>query len=205
MDRICNAHDCNNINRRKLSSLYCSPRCAQKQKRFRKENKIGSVFGSVAVSRTGNLLDDVFTNASMGLISGAADPVNTVSRNVVQTCVPYALEVVRKRPIISFLAGLGAYMAANHLFTNCTTTTTTENGETTSSESCKKATSLQKTGTAIAGVLGTNFLIDNILGDSRFIEELLNGGRTGVSASTNPVNTVNTPNQNFQPIQFFSN
>lgn len=204
MDRICNAHDCNNVNHRKSSSLYCSERCRQKQKRFRKENKIGSVSG-ISVSRTGNLLDDVFTNASMGLISGGGDPVNTVSRNVVQTCVPYALEVVRKRPILSFLAGLGAFMAANQLFTNCTTTTTTENGETTTSESCKKATSLQKTGTAIAGVLGTNFLIDNVLGESRFIEDLLNRGRTGVSPSTNPANTANTPNQNFQPIQFFSN
>ena len=197
MDRICYAHDCNNVNHRKASSKYCSERCGQRQKRFRRENRISGVSGA-SIQKSGNLLDDVFINASMGLISGGADPVNTVSRNVVQTCVPYALEVVRKRPIISFVVGLAAFMGANYLFTNCTTTTRTENGETTTSESCKKASSLEKTGTAIAGVLGTNFLIDNILGDSQFIEELLNGGRTGVSPSTNPVNTA-------QPVTFISN
>jgi len=189
-NKICGAYDCSNVIRgRRASSAYCSDSCRQRQKRFRKDNGIiGSPvsIGAQSVAPTGSLISDVSANASISLLRGSGDPLSNMMSGAVGTCIPYAIEAIKKYPLLSLALALGGYKAAEHVFSSCTDTTTVKDGKKEVATTCKKANALQKTGGAVVGVLGGAYIIENAVSFLPVLEAAMTPGRSRVRPRYKP-------------------
>jgi len=165
MDRICQAHDCNNVIRsNNPRQLNCSKACKTRHSRYKKENGFSSGISGMRVPSTGNFIADISTNATAALLNPTVtDPLAAMSNNALRTCLPYALQKVKDRPFLSLFMAIGGTWAANSFFSNCTTTVTTEDGVERTSKSCKKASGLQKASSAAVSILGANYLMDSVV------------------------------------------
>lgn len=200
MENICQANHCSNVIRgRRKDARYCSESCKQVQKRYNKANGItGSISRRSAVpvkiDPTGSLVNDAAVAASIGLLSnGGSDAVSTITGNVMQSCIPYALKSIKERPIASLLFAFGGYKAASSLFKSCTTTITkSKSGRDVSSKSCKPASPLHKTGGAALAVLGANHLLDAMMNLHSANMATSDTGQTRVRHGSTPNNTSDT-------------
>lgn len=166
MENFCNAHDCDNVIKgRRADARYCSNYCSEKEKRHRKLN--GSARISARSPRsmpiTGNIMNDISANAASALLSpSVSNPMSAMGNNALMTCIPHALQALKKHPFLSLAFGVVGYWGANKFFKNCTTTVTIEDEKERISKSCTKATGLQKSGSAAILVIGGSMLMDMI-------------------------------------------
>ena len=140
---------------------------SQTQKRYRSENQLSPSIARTkrVVEPTGNLINDAASSAAIGLMSNGSNPIATMGNSMIQTCAPYAINKVKERPISSLFLALGGFYGATKFFNTCSTTTeTTKGGNTKQIKTCKKASALQKTGTAAVSILLGNYLLDAIAG-----------------------------------------
>jgi len=173
---ICKAHDCDNtIKGRRNDALYCSNYCRERAKRHRKLNgthSTSSVGSARAMPITGNIVNDISANAASALLSpNISNPMAAMGNNALMTCIPHAFQAIKNKPFLSLFLGIGGYWLGGKFFNNCTTTVTIEDGKESKSESCQKATGLQKSGSAAIGVIAGSFLLDAI-------QPILNGSST---------------------------
>jgi len=193
MENLCEAHDCNNVIRgRRADSKYCTESCKQRQKRFNKSNGIVSSrsYNRAAVAPTGNLLNDISSNAAMSFISnGSIDPITNIGNTTMRTCLPYAAEMIKKRPLLSLLLAGGGFVAADSFFSNCSTSETTKNGNKEVTKTCTTANALQKTGGAAATVLVGNYIVDLIFDSLKLNTNVSDTGQTRVRHGSNPRKT----------------
>jgi len=168
MEKICHASRCTNvIHGRRADARYCGEPCKQFAKEERKLNGGASISAPARrhrVKPTGNLIDDAALSATLGLMSNGTDPVKSITTNVMDTCVPYAIETVRKRPIVSLIAAVGGFKLASNVFKSCTTTITKgDDDKDDVSTACAPASAIHKTGGAAAAILSVNYLLDQFL------------------------------------------
>lgn len=165
--KICNAHDCSNQVYGRQDKKFCSERCKQTQKRYRKENGIVSAPHIARVKPTGDIITDVATNAANVLFTSKntlQSPLASIGNSAMNSCVPYAIETVRDHPFRSMVLALGGYKAIGRFLQSCTTSTTVVDGKTQVTKSCTSATALQRSGGAAAAVILGNAFIDFLLG-----------------------------------------
>ena len=196
MDNLCQAHHCSNVIRgRRKDARYCSESCKQVQKRYNKENGFVGVrrqsnVTPVKIDSTGSLVADASASAAIGLISnGAADPMTTVTTNVLNSCIPYAFRMIQERPLLSVFLAFGGVKFASHFLKSCSITTTIDkDGKKDTSKTCKPASALQKSGGAALAVLGGNHLLDQITTLSNANSAVSDTGQTRVRHGFNPSN-----------------
>jgi len=215
MENICQAHDCNNVIRgRRNDAKHCCESCKNRAKRYRKMNGITSPSNHnsrLAVSNSGNIINDIATNATVGMIrNGASDPIRTIGNSAMNTCVPYAVEMVKKHPLLSIALAYGGFKLADNFFSSCSTSTKTVNGEIEVTETCKQATALEKSGGAAGAVVIGNWLIDSFMSNIEQISGSSDVGNTQGNTQVNPRYTrvslldkavdyiANHPNQKIQ-------
>lgn len=201
VENICQAHHCENVIRgRRADARYCSESCKQVQKRYNKENGHTALTGFSTSRRrrrvdpTGDLVADVSTAAAVNLFSNNGNMIGSV----VDTCAPYAIDKVTKRPIPSLLAALGGVATAKRLFKKCVITTeipSDDDGKkkskpTKSTKTCSPASGLQIGATAMAFVLGANYLLDHILAPNASIGVNGDTGQTRVKPASDTANAA---------------
>lgn len=183
MENICNAHDCNNVIKgRRSDSKYCSNYCGNKMKRHRRNNGMqgAAPVRNYPINKSGDLIGDLAQGISQPLMDfNNSNPIPSMGQNVVRTLVPECLEMIKKHPFRSlFLLG-GGYLLGNSIFGGCETTTTTDSkGKKQTSETCKKASGLQKTGTSV----GTLFLVNTVINS---VKEPVNQNIGGIATGSN--------------------
>jgi len=190
MENLCQAHDCNNVIRgRRNDARYCTESCKNREKKYRKSNGIttANYNSKLAVSNSGNIINDIATNATVGMIrNGAADPIRTIGNSAMNTCVPYAIEMVKKHPLLSIALAYGGFKLSDNFFSSCSTSTKTVNGVAEVTETCKQATALEKGGGAAAAVVVGNWLIDSFISNLDQISGSIDTGNTPGNTRVNP-------------------
>ena len=176
MDNICQYSECDNVIRgRRTDAKYCSESCKQNNKRKNRLSVGSSVGTGIGTTRrrrraaapviTGNVMNDIAANSAMSLVGNVAsglDPMASVSASAMETCIPYAIESIKKNPFISLGLGLIGFKAAASIFKSCTVIEKTVDGKTVKEKSCSTASGLQKAGGAAALIIGGNYFLDLI-------------------------------------------
>ena len=164
------------------------------QKRFNKENgtsNVPSIGSRTRVEHTGNFIDDVSINTAFSLLNGNTSTAS-IGKNVISTSVPYAINRVKERPVQSVLLALGGLFLGKSFFSSCSTTTTKDkNGKDVVSKTCKEASGLEKSGSAVSAVLLGNYLLDSIYSFNEGQTDTSDTGQTRVRhGSTPPLDPV---------------
>ena len=171
MDNICQYSECNNtIRGRRKDAKYCSETCKQNNKRQRQESSIGKPRRvrrrRAAPLLTGNFVNDIAANSAFSLVDNISglDPVKSVSATMIDTCVPYAIESIKKNPLTSLGLAVAGFVSAGFVFKSCTVVHKTVKGKKVKEKSCAEASGLQKAGGATAFIVGGNYLINLLKG-----------------------------------------
>ena len=172
MDNICQYSECDNVIRgRRKDAKYCSESCKQNNKRQAQQSAIGSfrprrVRRRAAPQLTGNVMNDIAANSAISLVDNISglDPMKSVSATVIDTCIPYAIESIKKNPFVSLGFAFLGFKGAGAIFKSCTVVEKTVKGKTVKQKSCNEASGLQKAGGAAGFIIAGNYLFNLVKG-----------------------------------------